>query len=726
MPSHKRVPQSRPRGPTAHTPAPAPARTRGLLQIQSTAGNRAAGEYVARSIGRIQRNAAPPTSAAAPAAPASKAQFGVPGDQLAELRAFARKHGVRIYVRQPNPHSARHINAGAAAKPMEVKAKTINHWDTYLHPKIGPGQRGLVGYFEPQLPKDFKTGKYTNRQRIRIRRRFNARLAEWNREATSMKRLEATAPDRGLAVRVKDGVVYQVEPDSVRRFEGGPNERRPRRIPQPAERLTPLAGDIDVFDLTDTNGKPLSRARYAAMDTALVEAGLTEHGAHMRWRARGKAGKVKRAIMAAHALATGGADQLVRIGPGGMSQVDADEFKRIWPRGYKRAQRMERRAARKEARRARRQARKETKQTRKKALKRRKRKTKRRAAKKVSTKQRRKAAKARKKARAKAAKAGTPSTTTIDAPSTRKPPKIDLGDVGKVKLPGGGRRLAKAMSGAVVQVVLEMVITELIQGPFRKKLAKLDAASIQRMFRNDVAPALAATIRGNVARTLEERGNAEWAASKDRLYVHFPWYLETEVVAEDWKDVGYFFSGLKMQFYEAPHRAYVNDGQTLMINSSPKSPYRSQKRRVRDVKGTRYHTYPQVASVLIHDASAVAFVKTLAREEKAIRAKVAKLQEELRGNYFEGAVPPRIARQFRLVSKHVNALWLRGAVVHLEALARMMEKEDDVFPLSAGLVVDHIVERQKYLKRLWGLMDSDSREMASATAGGPTVTLALH
>jgi hypothetical protein len=717
MSSHKRAPQPQPRRSTVRSPAPIAARRSGLLQIQSSAGNRAAGEFVARSVDQIHREKAPSAKAASPPAAASprRAQFGIAGDTLTELRAFARKHGVRIYVRQPNPHSAAHIDAGAAPKPMEVKAKSINIWDTHLHPKIGPGDRGLTGYFEPELPKDLQTGKYTNRQRIQIRRRYKARLAEFRREAASMKLLEGTAPDRGLAVRVKDGVVYQVEPDSVRRFEGGPHERRPRQIPQSAERLTPLAGDVDIFDFVDLDGKPLSRASYAAMDTAAVEAGLSEHGAHMRWKARGKARGVKRSMMATHALASGGVDQLIRIGPDGMTRVAAAEFKRVWPKGYKRAQRMDRRRARKEAR-----------QTRKKARRRRKHKTKRRAGKEVSTKQRRKAARARRKARRLAAKVKTPSTLAVDAPSARKPPKVNLGELGsaKVKLPGGGRRLAKALSGAVVQVVLEMVITELIQGPFRRKLAKLDGKWIQGMFRSDVAPALASTIRGNVAKTLES--DAAWVARSDRLWVHFPWYLETEVVAEDWKDVGYFFSGMKMEFYEAPHRAFVNDGQTLSINSSPKNPYGSQKRTVRDEKGTRYHTYPQVASVIVHDASAVSFVKALAREEKAIRKQMTGLREQLRGNYLDGAVPPHIARQFRKVSKSIDALWLRSAVAHLEALAKMMAKEDDVFPLSAGIVVDDIVARQKHLKRLWGLMDSDSRELASSTAGDRTVNLALQ
>jgi hypothetical protein len=710
MSSHKRARHPHPLRTAARSRAPEQARTRGLLQIQSSAGNRAAVEFLARSVDQIQREKAPPATAAAPPAPAAprKAQFGIPADTLAELRAFAKKHGVRLYVRQPNPHSAAHIEAGAAPKPMEVKAKTINFWDTHLHPKIGLEQRGLVGFFEAELPKDFHSGKYTKRQRRKIRQRRKMRLEEFGREGPSMKVLEGTAPDRGLAVRVKDGVVYQVEPDSVRRFEGGPHERRPRRIPQPAERLTALAGDIDVFDLTDMDGKPLSRARYAAMDTALVEAGLTEHGAHMRWKARGTAARIKRSMMVAHALASGGVDQLVRIAPDGLTRVEAAEFERIWPEGYKRAKKMERRKARKVAKQARKeakQARKGAKQARKKALKKRKRKTKRRADKKKSTKKRRKAARARRKA----GKVKTPSAPTVDTPAMKKPPKIDLGDIGsaKVKLPGGGRRLAKILSGAVVQAVLEMVITELIQGPYRRELA------------------LATRIQTTVARDLEDRSNAGFVARNDRLYLHFPWYLETRVVAEDWKDALYMFSGLNMQLYEEPNRAYALDGQTLQITASPKSPYRSGKRKVRDEKGSRYHTYQQVASVIVHDASAVTFVKQLAREEQAIRKRMVELEEQLRGMYLDGAVPARFAWQFRKVSKSIDVLHLRAAVAHLEALARMVAKEDDLFPLLVGSVVDDIVARQQRLKRSWGMMDSDSHELASATAGERTVSLAL-
>jgi hypothetical protein len=742
MSSHERALHPQPLVRTVRSPAPAQAQPlkRGLLQIQSSAGNRAAGEFLARNVDQIHRQEAPLASAVAPpsasaAAPpaatrAPKAQFGFSADDLSGLQAFARKHGVVLIFRQPNPHAAAHLDAGAVAKPMEVKAKSIDVWDTRLHPKIGLEHRGLVGYFEAELPKDFHSGKYTKAQRRLIRRRRNMRLAEFHREAKAMKLLEATAPDQGLAVRVKDGIVYQVEPDSVRRFEGGPHERRPRQIPQPAERLTLMAGDNDAFDYLDADGKPLSRARYGAVDAAMVEAGFTEHGAHMRWRARGKAGLVKWGMVAKHALALGGIDQLVRIGPDGISKVDAAQFKKIWPKGYKRAQRIARKAAKarlRQHKRAQRRERRKARKQAKKAVKRRKRNKKQWADKKKATKQRRKEARQRKKAGK--VKAKTPSAPTGGATSMKKPPKVDLGDLGsaKGKLPGGGRRLAKIISRGVVLAVLDMVITELIQGPYRRELAALDAASTQRLFNSGVVPALETRIQTSVMKDLEDPSNAGVVARNQRLWLHFPWYLETEQVNESFLVDGlYMITAGGMELYERPHRAFVKGGQELTISASPKSPYLSGKRKARDEKGIRYYTYQQVASVIVHDALSVSFVKQLARDEQAIRKRTADLQEELRGMYLDGAVPPRFAKQFRKVSGLIDALSLRAAVAELEALARIMAKEDDLFPLSAGLVVDDIVARQQRLKRSWEWMDSDSQQIAAATAGERTVNLVLQ
>ena len=72
-------------------------------------------------------------------------------DQIKALAKIAEEQGITIGSRTTNMDSMNWIRDGkAAAKPLDIKAKTITELDTYVG--ASKADQGLVGYFKPTRP----------------------------------------------------------------------------------------------------------------------------------------------------------------------------------------------------------------------------------------------------------------------------------------------------------------------------------------------------------------------------------------------------------------------------------------------------------------------------------------------------------------------------------------------------------------------------------------------
>ncbi len=80
-------------------------------------------------------------------------ETGLTAKQVRSAGKMCREEGVEALGRTTNMDSMRHIRDGTGvAKPLTIKAKTINQLDGYLNPNIKAGDEGLVGFFRPIEP----------------------------------------------------------------------------------------------------------------------------------------------------------------------------------------------------------------------------------------------------------------------------------------------------------------------------------------------------------------------------------------------------------------------------------------------------------------------------------------------------------------------------------------------------------------------------------------------
>lgn len=196
----------------------------------------------------------------APEGPVDPARFGIPSGNQQVLQQFADQRGIVIRLRPTNLESLPHLEQGAMPKPEIVKAKTLNELDELIGGPVG--QRGLVGFFEPTAPPlTLEPGLYDA-----ARRRYEQRQQEYADQLPDYQSLES----QGL-LRMRDGMIEVVDPRLRGSATGEPTFR-------------PVAGDLDVFDITHADGTPLTRAQRDAIIAELRFAGVNvEHGAHEWW-----------------------------------------------------------------------------------------------------------------------------------------------------------------------------------------------------------------------------------------------------------------------------------------------------------------------------------------------------------------------------------------------------------------------------------------------------------
>lgn len=224
-------------------------------------------------------------------------ELGIPRETYDSFVKFAEKNKVVIDVRPTNPHSVKHLKAGAHPKPEAIKAKTVQEEDLLLFDGLGQNDLGTVGYFKPKPLDQVKRPEgMTPEAWAEVQKRHAKRAEEFNTFKSDMEALK------------KEGKVADFGPD------GGV-------IKHPDGK--PYAGDHDVYNVRSSEGKDLTlEERVAVTDQMKKDVHGVEHGAHLDWEAKTpKEKKIKEGIINDHTSGHKDSEGLVRIHPDGTAEI---------------------------------------------------------------------------------------------------------------------------------------------------------------------------------------------------------------------------------------------------------------------------------------------------------------------------------------------------------------------------------------------------------------------
>ncbi|NSW89620.1 MAG: hypothetical protein HPY74_02870 [Firmicutes bacterium] len=184
----------------------------------------------------------------------------MPKNATKTIQKVAEKEGVQIYVRYGNPASRKFIESGAALpKPMIIKNKTINKLDTLLG--AAKENEGLVGCFKPKWPPKEVINKMRPEEVTKLYKRYEQRMEEFKQFTKKAKSL--VDKNGKPLIKIENGIVKDVKTGK------------------------PYAGDIDIFDIRDATGKPVSYAKHDKIIRELQKEGASvEHGALTEWTSR--------------------------------------------------------------------------------------------------------------------------------------------------------------------------------------------------------------------------------------------------------------------------------------------------------------------------------------------------------------------------------------------------------------------------------------------------------
>lgn len=219
---------------------------------------------------------------------------GMTEGALAQLQYVGRKHGATFVFRGANKASLRHQENGCPFKPMAIKQKTIKEIDYHIgapRKYDGDDAEGLVGFFEPRLPKKRPDGM-SDEMWDAVQARYRMRKKEWDKLQGDIKNLE----DLGL-VELRDGLIIDTGlSEFVRRS-------KPGSMPGPdAARFAgkgtgkPFTGDYDPFSIV-RRGRELSDEEAADILEEIKDVFVKiQHGSNRAWRAGDKYAHVKAGI----------------------------------------------------------------------------------------------------------------------------------------------------------------------------------------------------------------------------------------------------------------------------------------------------------------------------------------------------------------------------------------------------------------------------------------------
>jgi hypothetical protein len=243
------------------------------------------------------------------------ARYGWSESRLAEVLGIVEKRGATAYLRRSSKWAPSRLAEGAVPKPVLIKANTLDEMDLLLsNGQFTRKDLGLVAHFEPvpvwARPPDISRRRW-NAMQPELEARYRKRLASYQKNEAEMQKLTTPTGKRDSTYfelkggdKVKGGLVYQVDID-----DAGKAARHA------------LTGDIDVLEFRTKGGK-LAGPEYELLDDLFLEAGVSEHGAHMAWRRRGDFNEdAFYGILEGHLK-----DPVIEIGPGGkVRELTADK-----------------------------------------------------------------------------------------------------------------------------------------------------------------------------------------------------------------------------------------------------------------------------------------------------------------------------------------------------------------------------------------------------------------
>ncbi len=166
------------------------------------------------------------------------------------------KEKMVIRFRFTDAATVRLLEAGHPPKPGFLKMKTIDKEDVMLG--ANKSDIGKVGYFEPELPKNFHKLAEAN---PKLQKRFDSRLKEW--KDTAMQAEVKTLEARGIIRREGKAII---DSDSGLAY----------------------TGDYDLFDIRkgDISGSGIEFESLSSQVQAALRAKPLEvqHGAHLDWK----------------------------------------------------------------------------------------------------------------------------------------------------------------------------------------------------------------------------------------------------------------------------------------------------------------------------------------------------------------------------------------------------------------------------------------------------------
>ncbi len=212
-----------------------------------------------------------------------------------DILEIAAQENVIIRTRPTNPEAPRLRDEGFAAKPLYVKSKSINEYDTYIGAR--KEDIGKVGYFEPTLDSN-ALDKLDPQIREKIINRFDRRASEYANLSDSIER----ALSEGM-IRLENGLV-------INNVQGSPGFGKP------------FTGDIDTFDILDSNGQPVSlEKQLQVMDKLRNRVDDVTHNHHMEpgWGEvyTDPNYEIKQSIIQQHTFGTTSSESLVEYRPDG-------------------------------------------------------------------------------------------------------------------------------------------------------------------------------------------------------------------------------------------------------------------------------------------------------------------------------------------------------------------------------------------------------------------------
>lgn len=168
--------------------------------------------------------------------------------------------GVRIQVRPTNEFAKAQIESGRALpKPQSVKIKTADAYDELLG---GPKDaKGLTVVYEPELPPKEVMNSYSKDAQKKILDKYNTRMEDFKNQNKILSDLKKKGFD------IEDGKVIVRDPIDPTKSKY-------------------IAGDNDIYDITNFDGSPLSdKQKQMVIDRLVKDPNANVlHGAHMDWK----------------------------------------------------------------------------------------------------------------------------------------------------------------------------------------------------------------------------------------------------------------------------------------------------------------------------------------------------------------------------------------------------------------------------------------------------------